>query len=252
MSVSSQRDVSPAVSDSRLSEPDVDHQLSRWGGFAALAGVASMIVTFAVVIGLGLPGASDPETLTDFADLEAGRIAEHFFYLGALILFALHMLVMQRLLRRAHPPAALFGMAVSLIGYVIMAASSVLHVSTSPLADLYTEPNRSAADLRAIEYAWHGAQSVFDTMLLTGMLLVPIGIILFGIAMRSAPLFGLRLAWAAIAVGALGLVGAAIEIFDRSLEFSGLSILAMLVFHLATGWRTLQVGQAKSIDLTAP
>ena len=33
-------------------------------------------------------------------------------------------------------------------------------------------------DQGAIEYAWRGAQSVFDTMLTTGVLLVPIGIVL--------------------------------------------------------------------------
>ena len=47
----------------------------------------------------------------------------------------------------------------------MMAASSLLHVSTAPLAELYTDPDTAPEDLPAIEYAWHGAQSVFDTML---------------------------------------------------------------------------------------
>ena len=97
-----------------------------------------MVGAVGVVIALGLPDASDPETLTDFADISSGRIAEHFFYLGALVLFALHVFVLRRLLGGAHPPAALFGAVDAGFGLVIMAASSVLHLSTSPLSDLYS------------------------------------------------------------------------------------------------------------------
>ena len=171
------------------SQPDQtsDRQLCRWGGAAGLAGGVLLIGSAVVVGALGLPDASDVETLTDFADIESGRIAEHFLYLGALVLFALHVLVLHRLLRSAHQAAALFGAAIAEFGLLIMAASSMLHVSTSPLSDLYTAPDTPATDLRSIEYAWHGAQSVFDTMLATGVLLVPIGIVLLGVAMRSAP-----------------------------------------------------------------
>ena len=116
-----------------------------------------------------MPDASDPETLTDFADIESGRTAEHFLYLGALILFALHVFV---------------------------------------------------------EYAWHGAQSVFDTMLATGVLLVPIGL------------------------GALGIIGATIAIVDPGSAFSAVSVLAIALFHLIAGWRTLKWGNRESIDLT--
>ena len=152
-----------------------DRRLIQWGGIAGLAGVAAFVGTVAVVVGLGLPAADDPETLTDFADIESGRIAEHFLYLGALVLFALHVLVLHRILRAAHGPAALFGAAVAEIGLIVMAASSMLHLSTSPLSELYESSDATADDRLAIEYAWHGAQSVFDTMLVTGALLVPIG-----------------------------------------------------------------------------
>lgn len=226
------------------SERSSDRRLARWGGTAALGGVLLMLAAFGVVIGLGLPDASDPETLTDFGDIETGRILEHFFYLGALILFALHVLVLHRLLEPAHAPAALFGAALATLGLATMAASSLLHVSTSPLADLYTDPETRAEDLPAIEYAWHGAQSVFDTMLATGLLLVPIGLVLFAVAMRVSPRFGSRLAWLALGLGIVGAAGAAIEIVDRSLEFSAVSVLAVVVFHLATGWRTLRLGRS--------
>ena len=225
------------------SEAYADRQLSRWGGLAGIAGVGLMLGAVGVVVGFGLPDAADAETLTDFADIETGRILEHLCYLGAVIMFALHTLVLGRLLRRAHPAAALFGTAVATFGFVVMAAGAVLHVSTRPLAELYTSPDTPAGDLVSIEHAWYGAQSVFDTMLLTGVLLVPIGIVLLGVAMLNAPAFGRRLAWMSVVLGAVGMLGAAAEIVDSTLEFSALSVGAMVVFHLVTGLRTLTVGR---------
>ena len=226
-----------------------DRQLSRWGGVAGLGGVVLMLGSLLVVGSLGLPDASDVETLTDFADIEAGRIAEHFLYLGAVVLFALHALVLYRLLSPVHAPAALFGTAMAEFGLIIMAASSVLHVSTSPLADLYTEPGTTPEDLRSIEHAWHGAQSVFDTMLITGVLLVPIGIVLLGVAMRRAPAFGARLAGLSIGLGTLGIVGAVIAIVDPGSMFAAVSVLVIVVFNLVIGWRTLKLGTSETIDL---
>ena len=221
-----------------------ERQLARWGGAAALGGVVLMVLTFAVVIAMDLPDASDVETLTDFADIETGRIFEHLLYLGSVILFTLHVPVLYQLLKRAHWAAALFGAALSTIGLAIMAASSLLHVSTSPLADLYSDSSTPSEDLPAIEYAWHGTQSVFDMMLATGLLLVPIGMVLFGVAMRQSRQFGRRLAGFAIGVGVIGAVAATAEIVDQSLEISALSVLAIVAFHLATGWRTLHLGRS--------
>jgi len=222
----------------------------RWGGGAGVTGFVLLLSSALVVTILGLPDASDIETLTDFANIESGRIAEHFLYLGALIGFALHVFVLHRLLRKTHPAAALFGTVVAAFGYVIMAASSVLHVSTSPLADLYTDPNTPTEDLPAIEYAWHSAQSVFDTMLTTGVLLVPIGIVLLGVAMRSAPVFSSRITMFTIALGTVGIIGAVIAVIDPGSIFSAGSVLAMALFHLGVGWRTLKLATEANIDLT--
>lgn len=225
-----------------------DRELLRWGGVAGLGGVALMLATVAVVTALGLPDASDVETLVDFADIESGRIAEHLLYLGALVMFALHVTVLHRLLRPAHPAAALFGTVTALFGYVILAASAMLHVSTAPLAELYTDAGPD--ELQPIESAWHAAQSVFDTMLATGLLLVPAGIVLLGIAMRRAAAFGTQLTTFTLALGAVGVAGAVIEIIDTTTELSALAVLALVLFHLATGWRTLAMGRVPDLDLT--
>ena len=230
------------------SERSPDRQLSRWGGVAGLAG-GILMVGAAVTVGvLGLPDASDVETLRDFADIESGRIAEHFLYLGALMLFALHCLVLYRFLKKDHPAAALFGTATAEFGLAIMAASSLLHVATSPLADLYTAPDTPREDLPSIEYAWHAGQSVFDTMLATGVLLVPIGIVLLGIAMRSASAFGAGLSWLAFGLGTVGIVGATIAVVEPGSAFAAASVLAIVVFFVSSGWRTLTLGNKMSLD----
>ena len=255
MAISTRFQSPKGVAQGRIAEPSQpertqDHQLVRWGGVAGLAGVALLLASAVVVGILGLPDASDVETLTDFADIETARIAEHFLYLGAVMGFALHVFVLNRLLRTAHPAAALFGTVMAGFGLVIMAASSLLHVSTSPLADLYTDSETPTEDLPAIEYAWHGAQSVFDTMLATGVLLVPIGIVLFGIGMRSTPAFGARLAMFTIALGAVGIIGAAIAVIEPGSMAAAGSVLAIMLFHLSTGWRTLTLGNDAAIDLS--
>ena len=257
MSISSRRDASAGRTASTqhehrsLPEQPPDPQLCRWGGVAALAGVVLLVGAVVVVSAFGLPDASDVETLRDFGDIETGRIFEHFLYLGALVMFALHVAVLNRLLAPAHRPAALFGAVVAELGLAIMAAGSMLHVSTSPLSELYRDPDTPDEDLVAIEYAWHGAQSVFDTLLTTGVLLVPIGMVLFGLAMLRTPRFGPRLAWLAIVAGGLGFVGAVIETVDRSLELSAVAVLAIAVFHLSTGWRTLNLARDDDPDLAA-
>lgn len=231
-------------------DPETAHdgEVIRWGAIAGLGGVALMVGAVAVVVGLGLPDASDAETLTDFADIESGRIAEHFFYLGAVVLFILHVLVLHRVLSATHPAAALFGTALATLGLGIMAASAVLHVSTAPLADLYEASDATPADQRAIEYAWHGTQSVFDTMLATGVLLVPIGIVLLGVAMRRTPAFSRRLAALSIGLGVAGILGAVISIVDTTSDASAAAVLAIVVFHLVTGWRTLKLADEEPID----
>ena len=86
-------------------------------------------------------------------------------------------------------------------------------------------------------------------MLATGVLLVPIGIALLGVAMlRHRP--SVPPALLAIGLGAVGIIGAAIAVVDPGSDFSAASVLAIAVFHLSTGWRTLKLGNQASIDLT--
>jgi len=66
-----------------------EEEMRRWGGVAGVAGGLFPIASLVVVVSMGLPDASDVETLTDFANIETGRIIEHFVYLGSVVCFAL-------------------------------------------------------------------------------------------------------------------------------------------------------------------
>lgn len=72
-------------------------------------------------------------------------------------------------------------------------------------------------------------------MLVTGVLLVPIGIVLFGVAMRSASAFGPRLATVTVGLGLLGIVGAAIVPGSAAAA----AVLVIVLFNLLAGQRTL-------------
>lgn len=216
-----------------------ERQLIRWGGVAGAAG-SLLLISSAVVVGaLGMPDASDVATLRNFSAIESGRIVEHFIYLGALLFMAGNTLVLYRMLSKTHAAAALFGAASAMFGYVIMAGSSLLHLSTAPLAELYTGGEATAEGLAAIEYAWAGAQSVFDTMLATGGLLVPVGILLLGIAMRKAHTFSDGLTAFTLGIGLVGTVGAIIAIIIPGSMWLAASVFSLALFYLAMGWRML-------------
>ncbi len=219
-----------------------DARLRAWGGAVGIGGVLMLLGSVIVVVSLGLPDASDVETLRDFDDIRSGRIAEHLFYLGALVSFALQIVVLQRLLDTVDRAASLFGAVVGSFGFAILAASSMLHVSTAALSDRYADPGASASDRAAIEHSWAGAQSVFDTMLVTGLLLVPVGIVLIGVAMWRASWCGPWLARTSIGLGVLGFAGALAEAIDTSNDLSAISVLAMTVFAVTVGWRMLHPG----------
>ncbi len=87
-------------------------------------------------------------------------------------------------------------------------------------------------------------------MLVTGVLLVPIGIVLLGVAMRSAPTFGARLAWIAIALGTLGALGAIIAVVDPGSAFAAASVLAIVMFYLTSSWRTLAIEAGATTEFT--
>ncbi len=95
--------------------------------FLGTAAVVVVLEPPVAISGLGIA------TMRNFDETRADRIAEHFLYLGALLMFALHRVDLKRLLQLVKPVAALFGKINMSFGLAMMAASSLFHISTSPL-----------------------------------------------------------------------------------------------------------------------
>jgi hypothetical protein len=72
-------DASNPAADSRRKESPirdartVEGRLLQWGGLAGVAGAALFTLTFAVVIGFGLPDPGDPRALVRFPDIRFRR-----------------------------------------------------------------------------------------------------------------------------------------------------------------------------------
>lgn len=209
----------------------------RWGGAAGVLGSVMLLGAFIVVGVLGLPDTSDTASLVDFPDIETARIVENTLYLGALVLWTLHFVALGLALRRAGLAPSLFGSALGIFGLVMLAAGALLHVATGVLSDLYHSSSASAADRATLVLVWQGAQSVFDTLFITGAVVAPVGVLMLGTAMLRSERFGRAVGWLSIVLGAVGVVSAAVGLIDPASAVTAASILGMVVFHLVVGWK---------------
>ncbi len=119
-------------------------------------------------------------------------------------------------------------------------------MTTGTISDLYHAPGATAADQSTLVYVWQGAQSVFDTLMVTGALLALPALILLGVAMLRSPVFGTAYGWAGSAIGAVGLGGASMGLVDPLLGGVTASILGLMAFNLVVGWKTYRVAMPSS------
>jgi hypothetical protein len=215
-----------------------EERVLRWGGAAGVLGSVMLLGAFIVVGALGLPDTSDTASLVDFPDIETARIVENTLYLGALLLWTLHFIALRLALRRASLAPSLFGSALGIFGLVILAAGALLHVATGMLSDLYHSSTATAADQATLVVAWQGAQSVLDTLFITGALVAPVGVLMLGTAMLRSSRFGPAVGWLSIVLGAGGVIGAAVGLVDPASAVPAASILGMVIFHLVVGWKS--------------
>jgi hypothetical protein len=90
-------------------------------------------------------------------------------------------------LHRTRPAAALFGSALNIVGLAVLAAGAIPHVVTSRLSDLYHAAGVAPDEQTTLMLLWQANQAMFDALLLVGLLVMPAGVILFGLAMRQDP-----------------------------------------------------------------
>lgn len=81
---------------------------------------------------------------------------------------------------------------------------------------------------------------MFDALLYTGLVIVPLGLIALGTAMLGAPDFGKRIGRTTLALGVAGLA-AATAVLVGVPAMAAVGVFALIGFHLTLGWRTYRL-----------
>jgi hypothetical protein len=77
---------------------------------------------------------------------------------------------------------------------------------------------------------WQGVDGLCNALLLTGLAIIPLGLLALGTAMHGAPDFGRRLGMVTVAFGAVGLAGA-IAALAGVASMAAVGVLALTAFH---------------------
>jgi hypothetical protein len=175
-----------------------------------------------------------------FPEVRVARTVENGLYLAALMLWVPLALGLSHRLRRADPAAALFGADLHLVGLTVLAAGAIPHAATSGLSDRYHAAGVTAADQASLVQLWHSTQGLFEALLLTGLLVMPAGVALLGVAMRRDPTFGRVTGTACVLLGVIGLLAATVMLADPGSPAAAAGIFALLGFHVLAGWRLMR------------
>jgi Domain of unknown function (DUF4386) len=220
----------------------------RWGGLAGMSGSILLLLVFGIVAAfVGMDPVGPEASVTRFPDIRAARTVENSLYLVVLVLWVMHFLALGAALRTASPAPARFGSVLSILGVVVLAAGALPHVATAPIADRYHAPGTTPQDQATLVLIWQATQGIFDALLATGLVIVPMGLIGLGAAMLGAPAFGRRMGWTTVALGAVGLAAAAALLVGVS-PLGVLGVLALIVFHLVLGWKVRSLGPRQLDD----
>ena len=219
----------------------VDRRLLRGAGLTGTIGGLLMLATFVFVGALGLPDPSAPESLLRFPEIQYARAVENLLYLAAIVLWAVHQELLYQLLRVTAPVLSAAARTVGTLGAALLAANALLNISTATMSEAYQQA--AEAERSVVVLAWHAAQGVQDSLLVSGALLLPAAIVLFGIALRRglSPILG----WGAVVVGTAGTAAAIVVAATSSTStLIAVSILGALVFHLVAGIRWLRLSRS--------
>ena len=214
-----------------------DGSILRWGGLAGIGGSVLLVVVFAIVgIFAGPEPAGPAGPISRFPEIRVARTVENGLYLAVLALWVSLALALFQGLRRTRPAAA----------------GAIPHVVTSRLSDLYHAAGVSPDVQATLVLLWQANQAMFDALLLVGLLVMPVGIILFGLAMRLDPGYGKLAGTLSVALGVLGLAAATVMLIDPLSAAAALGVFALIGFHLVAGWKTYRLSTTASTVSAGP
>ena len=216
----------------------------RWGG---LAGILGSIILVLVMVFVAVAIGSGPDDLNDvvarFPDIHMLRVIENGVYLVGLLLEILLFLALFYALRKDSLAPALFGSALGIVGLISMAISATPHVAHHPLSEIFQAAGTTAEAQEAITIMWQGTWGVFNAPLYVGFFVVPLGIILLGMAMFGASDFGKGLGWMSVVIGVLAFVAAISQMIDPAGDIGALSYIAPIIFYFVLGIKTYRLSK---------
>ena len=212
----------------------------RWGGLAGMLGSFLMLAVFAFLsVFVGLETLEPEAALRRFPDIRWARIIENTAYLLTLALWAVHSVALTLALRRSRFALGLAAGVISFLGLGILAAGAVPHTAATAISDLYHAPGTSP-DLRPVlVVAWEVSQAWVDTLVVTGIVLTPLGLLLFGVAFMTSRSYGAWTGWASVVLGMAGLYAAVAGLIEEG-DIVGLGVFALVFFHGIVGWKSFR------------
>jgi hypothetical protein len=219
-----------------------DSSIPRWGGLAGIGGSVLFVVVFAIVVIFAGPEPAGPAgPISRFPEIRVARTVENGLYLAVLALWVPLALALFHSLRRTAPASALFGSALNILGLAVLAAGAIPHAVTSRLSDLYHADGATPDEQATLVLLWQTTQGMFDALLLVGLLVMPVGVILFSLAMRRDPAFGKVAGNISLALGVIGLAAAMVMLVDPLSAVAAFGVFALIGFHLLAGWKTYRL-----------
>lgn len=117
-------------------------------------------------------------------------------------------------------------------------------VDTDPIADLYHAPGATAGDQATLVFLWQATMGILDMLLVTGLVILPIGLICLGLAMFRAPAFGKGFGGTSVVLGALGAGGASLMIVDPASVLGPMAgMFTLIIFHFVVGWKVYRLSR---------
>jgi hypothetical protein len=216
-----------------------DSSVARWGGLAGIGGSVLFLVVFAIVAIFAGPEPAGPAgPISRFPEIRVARTVEDGLYLVVLALWVLTALALFRSLRSTRLASALFGSALNIFGLTVLAAGAIPHAVTSRLSDLYHVDGATPDEQATLVLLWQANQGMFDALLLVGLLVMPVGAVLFGVAMRRDPAYGKVAGNVSVALGVVGFAAATVMLVDPRSAAAALGVFALIGFHFVAGWKT--------------
>lgn len=236
------RPVAGIAGDSRWSVGD--RAILQWGGVAGLLGSLVFVAVF-VIVGafIGADPSGPAGAVARFPDIRVARTFENGLYLLVLVLWTAHALALFHALRPTSFAPAMFGTGVLVLGLGVLATGAMPHAATAPIADLYHAPGVSAQDQAMLVPTWQVTQAMFNALLVEGLVILPIGLLLIGVAMLEAPSFGRLIGWIGVGLGIVAASAAVVLLVDPMSAVAVVGVLSLIVFHLVVGWRVFRLSR---------